>query len=286
MVDMGFPRFKTFPYELRRMIWKEALPPEHPQVLIWSYETSADQLFVPILLPAILHACQESRDVALEHVRVAMLAKNEFRNLPHKDACHHVVFRPFAPETDHIYINSARINIFIDSFLNKYPLLAQNLIIDEISMCLNISSLDHFMNAAANNPNLKSIGVYNGRSFSKCKTDVILIGETDLGCCRSFKTQGDGSIDALFQRLESDFLRLKTTNLDLWKKPGDGDEEESGDFSKSKLCFWPVEFEQIRPSTKDKLTPGAAELGILLDWTILTIGPRLGRLESLGTPDG
>ncbi|KAL1861715.1 hypothetical protein Daus18300_008684 [Diaporthe australafricana] len=263
MADMGFPRFKTFPCELRRMIWKEALPPEHPQVLIWNYERSADQLFVPILPPAILHACQESRNVALEHVRIAKLDKNEFRNLPHKDACHHVVFRPFAPETDHIYINFVRNKSFIDSFLNKHPLLAQNLIIDEISIRLDIFSWDHFMNAAANNPNLKSIGVYNGRSYSKCKTDIICIGETDLGCCRAFKTQGDGSIDGLLQRLESDFLRLKTTNLALWKKTGDGDGEESGNLSQLKLCFWSVEFEQIRPSTWDKLTPEAAGFGIL-----------------------
>ncbi|KAK7746739.1 hypothetical protein SLS53_001926 [Cytospora paraplurivora] len=70
-----FNRFNEFPFEIRHMIWMESLPPVEAEVLVYKPERAAcwdvdTGPTVEVDFPAILHVCQESRGVALEHVLI------------------------------------------------------------------------------------------------------------------------------------------------------------------------------------------------------------------------
>lgn len=79
-----FHQFIDLPLEIRRMIWEDSLPPVVPEVLVYRWknfyrgdddDTEDEEELdlrptVEIDFPVILHACRESRAVALEHVLI------------------------------------------------------------------------------------------------------------------------------------------------------------------------------------------------------------------------
>lgn len=83
-----------------------------------------------------------------------------------------------------IYIKLTDIQNFAVSFMKTVTSSAQNLIINRLSTspCLSNFGWSDFMNAAADDPNSKSIGVYDRKPRPQCKTDAILIGKASLGC--------------------------------------------------------------------------------------------------------
>lgn len=112
-----FPRFMDMPLEVRRMVYKEAMPPVVPQVQIYHSETfprwdqergdwlqDDEPLTVAVTIPAILHVCAESREFALEHVQIRRL-KKKAANRDDADSHHHVVCRLFNKKTDVIFIH-------------------------------------------------------------------------------------------------------------------------------------------------------------------------------------
>lgn len=137
-----FPRFNLFPWEIRHMIWAEALPAPIPQVLIykpttfprWDPETKDwdprdGPPTIPILPPAILHATQESRACALEHVLVRKAKKARTRCVA-PSAYHHIVCRPFNRDTDALFVHKWHFPAFVEAYMATTPSAARHLIFD------------------------------------------------------------------------------------------------------------------------------------------------------------
>ncbi|KAI0152166.1 hypothetical protein F4776DRAFT_14960 [Hypoxylon sp. NC0597] len=111
-----FTRFNDLPLELRRIIWKLALPDDTPEVCIpwplneepsvWCYEDGVlvtdtkhiEPFLVDTCFPVLMHVCRESREVAVRHLR--------FRYSP-VAGCP-VPFREFRPDLDIMHVGVGR----------------------------------------------------------------------------------------------------------------------------------------------------------------------------------
>jgi len=93
-----FVRFSRLPLELRRIIWKFALPgPQVVKVTTGHYENDVnrhEKLKINVGLPNLMHVCRESRQICLEKYSVKLACETR---LPSDCA-------RFDPEDDTIYI--------------------------------------------------------------------------------------------------------------------------------------------------------------------------------------
>lgn len=138
----GFPRFNLLPWEIRHMIWTEALPAPIPQVLIYKsttfprwdpgtkdWDATDGPPTIPILPPAILHATQESRACALEQILVRKVKKARTRCVA-PSAYHHIVSRPFNRDMDALFVHEEHFPAFKDIYMNTTPSAARHLLFD------------------------------------------------------------------------------------------------------------------------------------------------------------
>ena len=129
------------------MVWEQALPPPIPQVLIykpttfpgWDPETEKWDVTdgpptVPILPPAILHATQESRACALEHVVLIRKAKKARTRSVAPRAYHHIVSRPFNRDADALSVHEAHFPCFMSVYMETTPSAARHLVFD-VDIC-------------------------------------------------------------------------------------------------------------------------------------------------------
>ncbi|KAI0841228.1 hypothetical protein F5Y06DRAFT_215834 [Hypoxylon sp. FL0890] len=111
-----FTRFNDLPLELRRIIWKLALPDDNPEICIpwplnekpsdWGYEngvfvtntTFLEPFLVDTCFPVLMHVCRESRELAVSQLR--------FRYSPIAGCP--VPFRAFRPDLDIMHISFFR----------------------------------------------------------------------------------------------------------------------------------------------------------------------------------
>jgi hypothetical protein len=137
--DTAFPLFNRFPWEIRRMLWEQALPPPIPQVLIykpttfprWDPETEKWDATdgpptVPILPPLILHATQESRACASEHVLIRKAKNGRTRSVVPR-AYHHIVSRPSNRDTGALFVHEAHFPCFMSVYMETTPSAARPL---------------------------------------------------------------------------------------------------------------------------------------------------------------
>lgn len=139
----AFSRFNQLPWELRRMVWEQALPAPIPQVLIYKpttfpkwdpktndWDATDGPPTIPILLPAILHATQESRAFALEHIIVRKSKKYRTRSV-RPDVYHHIVSRPFKRDTDALFVHQVHFRAFTRVYMATTPWAARRLLFDD-----------------------------------------------------------------------------------------------------------------------------------------------------------
>lgn len=137
------------------MIWKQALPRPIPQVLAYKSETfpkwdpktktwdaTDGPPRVPIPPPALLHATQESRKFALEHV----LVREDKPYGPNSHKIHRVVSRPFDREKDALYIHPILFGDFIKVYMATTPWAARNLLFDRMIYPRGRRALSGFLN--------------------------------------------------------------------------------------------------------------------------------------------
>lgn len=137
-----FAFFNHLPWELRRMVWEEALPPPIPQILIykpttfprWNAKTNTwnatDGLpTIPIPPPALLHTTQESRAFALERVHIRKVKKAPTRCTA-PSAYHHIVSRLFDRDADALFIHEEHFPAFVDIYMASTPQVARHLVFD------------------------------------------------------------------------------------------------------------------------------------------------------------
>lgn len=153
-----FLLFNRLPWELRHMIWKQALPRPIPQVLAYKSETfpkwdpktntwdaTDGPPRVPIPPPALLHATQESRKFALEHVLVH--EDKPFGLDSHR--IHRVVSRPFDREKDALYIHPILLIDFIEVYMATTPWAARHLLFDGIIYTSCRRGFSRFLNRSS-----------------------------------------------------------------------------------------------------------------------------------------
>lgn len=139
----AFSRFNQLPWEIRRMVWEHALPAPIPQVLIYKpttfpkwnpktkdWDATDGPPTIPILPPAILHATQESRDFALEHVVVRKSKKYRTRSV-RPDVYHHIVSRPFNRDIDALFVHQVHFRAFTRVYMATTPWAARHLLFDD-----------------------------------------------------------------------------------------------------------------------------------------------------------
>ncbi|KAL1882979.1 hypothetical protein Daus18300_000617 [Diaporthe australafricana] len=144
--DPAFPRFNRFPLEIRRMIWKQALPPPIPRILVyklttfsrWDPETkdwnaTDGPPTVPIPPPALLHPTQESRAFALEHVRIRKAKKARTRFVA-PSAYHHIT----------LFVHKWHFPSFVDVYMATTPSAARHLVFDH-DVYRAIARMDPFL---------------------------------------------------------------------------------------------------------------------------------------------
>ncbi|KAI1416987.1 hypothetical protein F5Y13DRAFT_153514 [Hypoxylon sp. FL1857] len=135
-----FTRFNDLPLELRRIIWKLALPDDNPEICIpwplneqpssWGYEdgvsTTYTKFIEPFLVdtcfPVLMHVCRESREVAISQLRFRY---STIAGCP-------VPFRAFRPDLDIMHISFFRepTDWNVMPRWGLYPQGTQNLAID------------------------------------------------------------------------------------------------------------------------------------------------------------
>lgn len=145
-----FPLFNRLPWEIRQMIWEQALPRPIPQVLTYklstfpkwdpntnTWDATDGPPRVPIPPPALLHTTQESRKLALEHV-IVRKEEHYGTNLYHR---HYVVSRPFDRDTDSLFIYRCHFDDFIKVYMATTPWAARHLVFDLFIFCFLRSSV-------------------------------------------------------------------------------------------------------------------------------------------------
>jgi hypothetical protein len=65
-----FVLFPKLPLELQRLVWKHARPEPHFIKLLWSPKSV--RIYSPARIPSLLHACSESRQVALKWYQLSI----------------------------------------------------------------------------------------------------------------------------------------------------------------------------------------------------------------------
>lgn len=135
----AFPLFNRLPWEIRHMIWEQALPRPIPRVLTYEFSTfpkwdpktntwdaTDGPPRFPIPPPALLHATKESRDFALKHVSVR--EKIFWGPTPLEPS--RVVSRPFDREIDALFVHRLHFNAFVEVYMATTPWLARHLVLD------------------------------------------------------------------------------------------------------------------------------------------------------------
>lgn len=140
-----FTLFNYLPWELRHVIWEQALPPSIPQVMIykpatfpkWDPGTNTWDAIdgpptVPIPPPTLLHTTHESRKFALKHVLIREVPKAPTRS-PAPTAFHRIVSRPFNRDTDAMFIHDRYFLDFVEMYKTTRPEAARHLIFHRIT---------------------------------------------------------------------------------------------------------------------------------------------------------
>lgn len=140
--DPVFPRFNLFPWEIRRMVWEQALPPPIPQALIYkpadfprwdpkteTWDATDGPPTIPIPPPALLHTTEESRAFVLEHVLIRKVKKARTRCAA-PSAYHHIVSRPFNRDTDALFVHEEHFPAFLGEYMASTPWAARHLVFD------------------------------------------------------------------------------------------------------------------------------------------------------------
>lgn len=216
METPAFSRFNNFPWEIRRMVWEEALSPTVPQVLTYKASTfprwdhtantwGADDgpPWIPIPPPALLHTNAEARAFALEHVRIRTEKKLPTRSRA-PNSYHRMVTRAFDRDIDALFVHETHFRAFMGVYMRRTPFAARHLIFDSDLFAPRrdwYDLWDHFVGEAAERcRGLRSVtladlsrcaGALDARAFGDCTARGYYRIVTDVEAAGRYKRLGE-----------------------------------------------------------------------------------------------